>query len=559
MLEKTRKKKLKKINRKVEESAIDIIEESIHILRMNAFRLLPVYFLGSFPFAVALLFFINDMSLAKPLEHEIVNAVIIVTALFAWKNLMQSIFCLRVMNVLNFREDQKLGVKRLFRIFLYQNIVQPVGLVMQTFSLFLFLPLPWTTAFFNTFAVLAAMDDETFMKSFKTSVKLTLTKPLQSNLMLFIFFFFSLMVMLNTVFFILFVPQLIKTFLGIETIITATKDIILALKTIFNTTFWSVVLVCVWLCVDPIIKTAYTVRTFYGESVTKGYDVLAALARLSKGTVKSVLPFLLFFVFALGGYAGNTPENPQNHTAKPPELKKAIEKTLNSREYKWRLPRPENDDATEKSNFLAEWLTQFFKGLSEKLQAFLKWIADLLPESKNPEDGMSRWSGLNISPIAMFIGIFVVILVIAFSAYFIVRHRRKTRKIILAGKPPDKIPDLTREDITADQLEESGWMKLAAQLIEEGKLRLAVRALFLAILSSLSEQHVVTIARFKTNREYLYELRRRAHSQKQLIEKFDDSLGIFEVVWYGDYEVTPNMLDKVRSNYRQISGVGRNE
>lgn len=555
--QKNSSKKLKKIKKKQEETATDVLEESVHILKKNALRLLPVYYLGAFPFAIYLLYFINDMSLGKPLHHETVNAALLLTLLFAWKNFMQSIFCLRTMNILNFKEDEPLKFKKLLRIFIFQNIVQPLGLFVQIISAILAFPIAYTTAFFNSFAVLTSVNNDELQSSFKNALKLSFIKQKQNHCILFILFFFYLMVMLNIGISILILPRILKTFFGIENIFTISNDIFLIIKTIFNTTYWSIVLVCAWLFVDPIVKAAYTVRTFYGESASRGYDILAKLSRLLNKPAGLCLPFViaLFLFVPLKGKGSE--KNKKESKAMTAKLEKAIDDTLKEREYKWRLPPPEKEDIEKKrqSNFIAEVL----KSLVEKIKDIAEWIADVmnrfLPENKNSAQSSSGFFGA-IANNLLIILLLLCLLIgagICFTVLLYMRRRRLIKNKIALQEKPALPPDLNDEALTADELEENAWLKLADELANEGKLRLALRAVFFAALSLLANKKLLTIAKFKTNREYLTELKRRSHSNKLLIELFNGNLVIFEKIWYGDYDVSSEIFDEMKRNYETMA------
>jgi len=97
-------------------------------------------------------------------------------------------------------------------------------------------------------------------------------------------------------------------------------------------------------------------------------------------------------------------------------------------------------------------------------------------------------------------------------------------------------------------LPDAGWIQLAHELLGRGELRLALRAFYLASLSHLGERNLVTLARFKSNREYEGELLRRAHALAAIPQLFSDNVSLFERVWYGSHDVTREMLDQVAGN-----------
>ncbi len=547
------KRKLKNFDKpkKAGETATDILEEGFHLLRMNAFRLLPVYYLGVFPFAISLLYFINDMSLGHPVEHEIINSVLILTALFAWKNLFQSVFCLRAMNILNCKEDERLTARKLLRIFIFQNIVQPAGLIAQTVSAFLIFPVGFTTAFFNSFAVLASTNEDSFAKSFKDSWKLAFLKPRQNHFMLLALFFFSIMVALNIAIAIFFVPQLLKSFLGVDSAFSVAGDMLLALRMVFNTTFWSIVLILAWLFVDPILKAAFAIRVFYGESASRGYDLLAELARISSRGAKLclLLGLFLFCVSARGESDGTAASN----KTPPSELKKAIEKTLSQREYKWRLP-PIDKAETAKSNFIAEMLEAFVKKTANFIRSGIDLLEKFFPKSRHDSGSISGLFKF-IKQHGVWLLLVMILLVALVCALMLLRIRRNmlANRALLEAVKPETLPDLNDENVSAADLKEDGWIKIASELSADGQLRLALRAVFLATLSMLSDKRLLTIARFKTNREYFIELKRRAHSDKELLSLFSENILVFERAWYGDHEVTMEIYEKFKNNYEKMN------
>jgi len=104
------------------------------------------------------------------------------------------------------------------------------------------------------------------------------------------------------------------------------------------------------------------------------------------------------------------------------------------------------------------------------------------------------------------------------------------------------VPDLRSENVVADQLPEEGWLRLARELMDAGELRLALRASYLAALAHLGAREFITVARYKSNRDYRGELRRRARARDELITAFDASVRDFERAWYGWHEVTAETL-----------------
>jgi hypothetical protein len=127
------------------------------------------------------------------------------------------------------------------------------------------------------------------------------------------------------------------------------------------------------------------------------------------------------------------------------------------------------------------------------------------------------------------------------------RRPEAVRAEVIAAKP-----DLADERVTAAQLPEDEWLALARELIERGELRLALRALYFAGLAHLAQRELVSLAQFKSNRDYELEVGRRARGQADLRSAFGAAVRAFDRSWYGRHEVTPAGLEDFRSNLERI-------
>jgi len=145
----------------------------------------------------------------------------------------------------------------------------------------------------------------------------------------------------------------------------------------------------------------------------------------------------------------------------------------------------------------------------------------------------------------------VVASVLAIIIYRAWRGRRKSPPVI-ASEAVLPVPDLADENVGADQLPEEGWTKLARELLARGELRLAMRAFYLASLSHLAARNLISIARFKSNREYERELRRRGHSFPDLLSLFGQNISVFEAVWYGMHQVNADSVNQFALNVERI-------
>jgi hypothetical protein len=115
--------------------------------------------------------------------------------------------------------------------------------------------------------------------------------------------------------------------------------------------------------------------------------------------------------------------------------------------------------------------------------------------------------------------------------------------------------DLTDESITADHLPREQWLALAADLLARKEYRQALRAYYLSILAQLGDHGRIVITRYKSNREYLEELKRRTHVEPELFSLFERCMGAFESAWYGMHAVAEDQMDRFVSDQERIASL----
>ena len=147
---------------------------------------------------------------------------------------------------------------------------------------------------------------------------------------------------------------------------------------------------------------------------------------------------------------------------------------------------------------------------------------------------------------------FAVIVAVIYLAYRVWRHRRGQVDELVEAAALPTVPDVTDENVGADQLPEDGWTRLARELWERGEFRLALRAFYLASLAHLAARNLITLARFKSNCEYQQELQRRGHALREVLPPFAENLSAFERVWYGTHAAGQEMVARFAANVERI-------
>lgn len=231
------------------------------------------------------------------------------------------------------------------------------------------------------------------------------------------------------------------------------------------------------------------------------------------------------------------------------KLDVAIQEVIQQREYQWRMPREVVDEEEQGLLFdFLEGMANTFKRAWRPVARVWSKITEWLRKQLSPSgaNGPGReWSAGELNLVIVILIVLAALLVL----FFIWRHRKNRRAIEpVQAEAMIASPDLTDEEIVADQLPEEGWQKLAQDLLARKELRLALRALFMATLAHLSEAQLITVARFKSNREYLQELKRRAYDRKGVQDAFNQNVSDVDRVWYGMYPVTEELLNRFLAN-----------
>lgn len=238
------------------------------------------------------------------------------------------------------------------------------------------------------------------------------------------------------------------------------------------------------------------------------------------------------------------------------QLDSAIKDTLQDSRYAWRMPKDEIliEQANEQSwiGRLADWFGERIKGvlkrIGEVLGDIIRWVfgPPKVKQSSNIDfaDLGTILRGLLVVLCVAIVGALVYLIVKAFL--------KRPRVVASTVQTATAVPDLRDENVGADQLPEDGWLKLAADLSAKGELRLALRALYLASLAHLARRELIRLARFKSNRDYERELRRRARPLPALVETFGDCVGRFEQVWYGSHPADAAAFADYRSKVERL-------
>ncbi len=527
-------------------SGLELIEEAFVLLRTCPAATLASYYFGSVPFVAGFLIFCSDLSRHPEAPDHLGGATLAMTALFIWMKFFQARFGRQLLARLRGAEEPSRTAGEVFHSACLQTIFHATALFILPVASVLVLPFGWIYAFYQS---ITALDDSRSRLGalFQSASRQSALWPAQNHFLLLTLSGFGLFVFLNWITLGFLAPQLLKMFLGIESVFTRSP------LSLFNTTFFAATISLTYLCLDPLIKACYVLRCFYGQSLHSGDDLKTEVRRLS-GRTPALAAFLLLCFLAPALPAAENAPAPTPAVAGS-ELDRSISTVIQHSKYTWRTPREKK--VAEKKEGLFHG---FFKSISLSWERVLDAIGDLFKKimdwlfPRNRESHDSSQSGWGAPQLGL---LFLVLALVAcglgVAALRTIRSRR--RSVTVDSIALAAVPDLEDENTAANDLPEDDWTMMGRRLLEQGDLRRALRAFYLASLAHLASRGFITIARFKSNRDYERELRRRGHAVPELPVLFGENVGIFDRIWYGLHEVDPDLVQRFVGNLEKMKGL----
>jgi hypothetical protein len=529
---------------------IEILEEAVELLRQAPVSALAAYYLGSVPFGLGFLYFWADMSRSSLAYQTLPQEAFGVALLFLWMKTWQTVFTRALWATLAQGQEPRWTAGRLLRTVLFQAVLQPWGFLAIPIAGLLLIPYPWVYAFFQNVTVLGEGSADGLKDLYRQSWKMANLWPRQNGLMLGTVSLFALFVLSNLFLAFYMAPSLLKELLGIQTLFLRSGS------SFFNTTFLAIVYMSAYLCLDPLMKAVYTLRCFYGESLYNGEDLKSELKLMgAPARVLLVAAFLLAGgLFPARG--GNPAPAPGVSAA---ELDKAIGETLKGEQYQWHMPRVKPEETkVEQRTLLGKFLDgslRLFVRVMQKIGhwivEFFDWIGSHFHHDTTGPDKKIKSSEWDFEWLYAFSWVLLAVVACALALLLYRLWTRREKGVVL-GEAVMPVPDVADERVSGSELPMDGWLALAQDLFRQGHFRLALRAFYLATLACLARQKLVTIAKFKSTGDYERELNRRGHSLPRVIDCFSENGRSFDRGWYGDYQVTRDLVDAFAANHERI-------
>jgi hypothetical protein len=537
------------------------LEEAVHLLRLSPGQLLAYYYTGSLPFILGLLYFWGDMSRNAFAADYCAIASLGMALLFIWMKSWQAVFATRIKALLDNQTGYRWSLRRILPLVANQGLVHASGLLALPLAAVVMIPFGWCFAFYQNATVLEDRQDQGLSALCRRSWHQARLWPKQNHILLTVFFFFGVIVFLNLAITLFILPHLLKTFLGFESVFT------LSGLDSLNTTFLATTIATTYLCMDPIVKTAYTLRCYYGEALTSGADIRNQLNRfVQRGKALTILTLLALALYPAAGIAIAPRQIVPSRAASAAEpfsveeLDQSIEQVLRQREFTWRMPRQRIGKEDQKKpgpvaaafQWIWRMIVKGLKALWGWVESLLEWLVDLLPERKpGKKPSAATWS--NSLRVVLIVLLSLAAMILLYFIWRIWQHRR-IKPTLLVSEPVLVTPELTDDALKADALPVNRWLAMAKELLEKGSVRLAMRALYLATLAHLAEHDMIKIEAYKSNLDYKRELQRRTHGNRELLTAFATVVTLLEKVWYGMHKIPQQEVDTFTKTQQRIMG-----
>lgn len=183
--------------------------------------------------------------------------------------------------------------------------------------------------------------------------------------------------------------------------------------------------------------------------------------------------------------------------------------------------------------------------LSRLLLDFIRWLQEWLPEMPQISPGRASMTSFVLQVIVVATALLLILYI---GRLLFIRFRRPRKKVRKKSREARIVlgerlqPEATATDLLAE----------AETLARNGDLRAAIRKGYIALLVELGDRNVISLAQYKTNRDYLRAVTNRPQIHSPL-KKLTES---FERHWYGFAQATPDDWQNFRTGYREALRTG---
>jgi hypothetical protein len=525
--------------------ALRLIEEAVDLLRDVPAQSWLIYLAGVVPFFGLFLFEATDIYESPFAADRLPWITLLLAGAFVWMHFCQAGFARRLSGLVCRREEKPAGRLGVLSV---QAISQCTKLIAWPVGAVLMVPHSLVTMFYQH-ALCVGDEAGGDLRAVIREAKQDAThRPGEAAWFLVLILILRALVWINLLALFVMALMLFHSFTGIENTLTRQPAVL------FNPTFHAALFVLAYLALDPVVKAACVLRAFRRRAETSGLDLQIRLSKL-KSAVAVLSLGILFFVATPGHVrAASAPVAAGKPASiEDKRIEQAIKEVFRDPNLAWSLPvvvkrKPPSNAFlafTESvGTKIGELWDRVVKGWEDMVARIRKLFSPDRPDGE--EEGARK---TNTKDVWGLIAIFSAVL--GGAVFFaLLRARRMAPTVVVEALPAPAPPlDLSREEVQASEQPEDEWMRLATEYRRAGNLRFAIRALYLACLSSLAAAKLISLARGKSNLDYTREFRRRARRfSPELPERLRHNVGMFERAWYGSHRVTDEILDQFEMN-----------
>lgn len=500
-------------------SGAELLEQAVHLCRSDRNGAMAAYWTGTAPFVMAVLYICQALTRRANGDELVLPASLALAVLWLWMNFWHTVCCDSLWRTVADERRQEWSTRLAVRVMLTNAALQGPGPLVLGMAAIVTLPFPWAHAFYQNCHVYAARFD--IAETTRHAGRHATLWPRQNWQLLCCVLFVGLIVFLNVLLAMQVGAQLLNSIFGVQTALAHSR------WAIFSLPYLTAAACMTFLVVDPLWKAAHVIRCFQGQARRTGADLRLLLRRVA-----------VMAALALVGVEAPAQVAPAQ------KYDQAIKEVLQRPEYEWtgRQSRPRGYSAAE------PYLTAFRRWVTGLLQAFVDWLRKFNSQAEAPRPGGPPGSELRLAVFGAVVLCLAAVAVLVFHS-----RRRRTTNVTVAESVQIVTPvDIRDESVTPDQMPTSEWLQLADEFLRSGDTRLAARAIYLAALSQLEGEKVITLGRHKTNREYERELTRRARGAPQVRSTFRAIADAFERSWYGFHAVEESHAVELRSSISRL-------
>lgn len=176
------------------------------------------------------------------------------------------------------------------------------------------------------------------------------------------------------------------------------------------------------------------------------------------------------------------------------------------------------------------------------LRQFIEWIDSLIPKGQVTTERSEGYRSLSLV-----LQIIIYALVIGLLAFLIFRFGPRLARRLRRPDTEGRQTRVILGESIAPTASASDLFAEAEALARSGELRSAIRKGYVALLCDLADRRLIGLARHKTNRDYLRDVRGRP----RLFERMSLVTGSFEKHWYGYRPARAEDWEDFRDHYRK--------